>query len=137
MSVTRKDVDADHESTMRRATQSDAGPPLYKEIERILDNEGAWIFRPNKAVTFRITVAAYIAAEARLSAPDATPLRPDVSAGLIEAAEWHEKQAVAYKELANADHNIETAVAYDRKRYWHDQNAAHFRTCAADRSTHW
>ena len=33
-------------------------PTLYKEIERILDEESAWIARPNVEVTKRIAAAA-------------------------------------------------------------------------------
>lgn len=40
--------------------------PVYKQVERILDEHSAWIARPNKKVTDRIALACTIAAMAAL-----------------------------------------------------------------------
>ena len=45
----------------KRATQK-ATDPVYRQVERILDEHSAWIARPNRKVTERIALAATIAA---------------------------------------------------------------------------
>jgi hypothetical protein len=53
---------------------------------------------------------------------DAEP-RPDVSAGLIEAAEWHEARMKTFTEM-----KVDSAALH------HDLSARYFRARAADRS---
>jgi hypothetical protein len=64
--------------TVERAhalTQSNAEPiPLYEDIERILDDESAWIARPNPRVTMRIAIAAFMKAQSVLAQSDAEPV---------------------------------------------------------------
>ena len=42
-------------------------PPLLPDIERILDEESAWIARPSKTVSVRIALAAYMAAQKKMT----------------------------------------------------------------------
>lgn len=46
---------------------TDETEPLLKDIERILDDESAFIARPSKAVSVRIALAAYMAAQKKIT----------------------------------------------------------------------
>ena len=41
--------------------------PFYKTVERILDENSAWIARPNREVTEKVALAAFIAAHVMLT----------------------------------------------------------------------
>jgi hypothetical protein len=50
-----------------RSMLSAVPEPLYKTIERILDDHSAWIARPNREVTEKVALAALIAAHVALT----------------------------------------------------------------------
>jgi hypothetical protein len=79
---------ADEIERLAALAQPDAEPvPLYKDIERILDDESAWIARPNPEVTTRIAIAAFIKAQSAVAQSDAEPAHRDMAYfGASEAA---------------------------------------------------
>ena len=56
---------AENARLMRERDAADKGSPIYKAVERVLDEHSAWIARPNDAVTRAIALAAGVAWMAR------------------------------------------------------------------------
>lgn len=61
MAEAKTAAQADYETRILSAL-APVPEPVYKEVERILDEESAWVARPNDEVTRRIALSATIAA---------------------------------------------------------------------------
>jgi hypothetical protein len=67
---------------------ADKGSPIYKAVERVLDEHSAWIARPNDAVTRAIALAAGVAWMAR---EPVDPLLEEIEMRLIAARAENDK----------------------------------------------
>ena len=93
---------------------ADKGSPIYKAVERVLDEHSAWIARPNDAVTRAIALAAGVAWMAR---EPVDPLLEEIEMRLIaaraendklrealaQAATWFQGYADGHTEKGDAD----------------------------------
>jgi len=76
---------------------ADKGSPIYKAVERVLDEHSAWIARPNDAVTRAIALAAGVAWMAR---EPVDPLLEEIEMRLIASRAENDKLREALECIA-------------------------------------